>query len=208
MNKKVFNYIIILLWFILIVFSILKVFFSEWFIAVVENKRIEELGKLIDNNIILKVMFETVLGAFAMHFYLCACKQEWKLAIREYVLIAVYSVVITLMQFWLPQLGIFINFIAPIVMPVILKCKWKQTLVIFVLHHIGQLLTLFIKSKELYLVSTNSATTLILTFDVYIWLCLYYTYSNFYKEETLWDYLLSSFSGIKQKMSSRKSSKE
>lgn len=208
MNKKVFKWVIASLWLTLIMFSILKLFLAENFIAVVTNQRIINIGNFIDKNFVAKITADTLIGIFIMHFYLCACKQVWKLSLIEYSIVFVYSILIVFLQSIMPVLATTINLAAPVILPILLKCKWKQTLVIFVLHHVGQLATVFIRSEELYHITANYATAFIFAFDMYLWLGLYYIYSNIYKEETLRDGLLQHFSVTREKLSSKKKSKE
>lgn len=205
MNKKVFNYVIALLWMIMVLLAILKLCFAESFIAVAANQRVIDIGNFIDSTPIIKLIADVIMGVLIMHFYLCACKQVWKLSICEYLVVIVYSISITLLRPFLPVLINLIDFAAPIVLPFLLKCRWKQIGVIFVLHNLGQLMTVFIRSEELYQVSLNYATVFVFAFDMYVWLGVYYIYSNVYKEDTLWDGLLRYFSEIKQKQNSKKS---
>lgn len=207
MNRKVLLTMIVLLWFFLFAFMAIKLFFPNELVAVVENTRIREIGDFIDNNLWVRVLVDSLVGILTMHFYLCSCKQRWRLSLSEYIIVIAYSFGITLLKLVTPIFN-WADLVAPLVLPLLLKFNSKQSLCVFILHTFGQPLLLLIRSEPLYLVSTNYATQFILLFDVYIWLVLYYTYSNLYKEKTLWENLSSSFSVIRQKLNLKRSSKE
>lgn len=208
MNKKVLWSMIILLWVFLLGFSVIKLFFADWFVAVAENEKILQVGNLIDSNSGITFIVDTILSILVMQFYLCSCKQVWQLKIHEYGALIIYTSILNLLYIVSTPVAMIIDLVGFIAIPLLLKANWKQTIFVFVLHQIGQCLTLFIRSEPIYLASTNYATQLIILFDMYIWLVLYYLYSNLYKEESLWERLGCRFSEIRRKLSLRKNLKE
>ena len=208
MNKRVLSSLIVLMGVFLLAFIAVKMFFGDWFAAVVQNEKILAIGNAIDNDKALHILADVLVGILIMHFYLCSCKQVWRLRSYQYLMVCAYSVGMVLCGEFLPSVAPVLDILAVIVAPFLLRCKIKQSIVIFVLHYAGQAAVLFLRSEPLFLVSTNYATTFILVFDMYIWLALYYLYSNLYKEETLWDCLLQRFSAILRKKSLRKNSRE
>lgn len=206
MNKRVLWTMIVLLWVFLIGFAIVKLLFGDWLVAVVENERILKIGSLIDGRWQIRILADTVISMIAMQFYLCSCKQVWRLPLYMYMILAGYTLILNIIYLWSAFVGFVIDLAAFILIPILMKAKISQTLCVLVLHHVGQITILFIRSEPMYLASTNYATQFVLLFDVYVWLVLYYLYSNLYKEETLWEKLGSPFSAIRRKMSSKKSS--
>jgi hypothetical protein len=197
---------IVLLWVFLLSFVVIKLFFGEWFVTVVENEKILIMGQFIDEHKVVKLLVDTLVSILAMHFYLCSCKQLWRLKVSWYLSISAYILAINVGYLWNSSIILVVDLLGLIIFPILLKADIKQTIVVFLLHELGQPILLFIRSEPLYLASTNYATQFFLLFDVYVWLALYYLYSNMYKEETLWERLLFRFSVIRRKRNSKKNS--
>lgn len=206
MNKRVLWAMIVLLWVFLIGFAVIKLFFAEWFVAVVENDKILKIGSFIDNSFVLTAITDTLVSFLAMHFYLCSCKQVWRLPVTVYALLFAYTAISVLVFSWNSTVASVLDILALICVPLLLKSKVKQTISVFVLHEVGQILLLFVRSEPLYLASTNYATQFVILFDSYVWLMLYYLYSNLYKEKTIWENLGSPFSEIRRKRNLKKNS--
>lgn len=208
MNKKVLWSMIILLWVFLIGFAVIKLFFADWFVAVVDNQRIIQIGNFIDTHLYARLLADVALSVLTLHFYLCACKKVWSLSLQWYAVVAVYAVALNVCYLYIPYLAMSLDLIGLVLLPLLMCAERKQTIVIFILHQIAQPLTLIIRSAPLYLADTNYATQFVLVFDLYVWLTLYYLYSNLYKEESLWEKLVCPFSEIRRKLSLRKNLKE
>ena len=208
MNKKVLWSMIVLLWVFLIGFSVIKLFFADWFVAVVENERIVQIGNFIDTHLYARLLADVALSVLTLHFYLCACKKVWSLSLRWYITVVIYAATLNVCYLYMPYLAMSLDLIGLVVLPLLMQAERKQTIAVFILHQIAQPLTLIIRSAPLYLVDTNYATQFVLIFDLYVWLTLYYLHSNLYKEESLWERLACPFLEIRQKLNSRKKSKE
>lgn len=208
MSRRTLSAVIWLLWIFLAAFSIIKIFFGEAFAVLVENERIIQIGSYLDTHLMARLLIDILIGILTMHLYLGACLQQWKLKVFQYLIIIGYSVGIVLCKLWSPTVTVVIDISVPIILPLLFKGKFSQTAIIYLLHHLAQLIVLFIRSEPLYLVSTNYATQFLLIFDVYVWLTIYYLYSNLYKEKTLWESLLLCFSEIRRKKSLKKNSRK
>ena len=208
MNKRVLQAFIMLMWLFLIGFSILKIFFAEWFLTAVSNEKIISIGNYIDNSLILRIIVDSLIGIVTMHFYLCSCKQVWVLQPVHYLIMLAYALSVVFLELLIPQFTPIIDLLAVVVAPILLSCNFKQTALICFLHYAGQAALLFLRSEPLYLAGTNYAVVFILVLDVYVWLLLYYLYSNLYKEETLWNYLLSHFSEIRRRKNLKQNSRK
>lgn len=183
MNKKVLWTMIVLLWVFLIGFSVVKLFFAEWFVATIENDKIVYIGSVIDQSHWLTLLADSIIGSFAIHFYLCSCKAVWKLRVVEYWLVFVYSVVIANLYNLFSTATSIIDAGCFILVPLLMGVRWKRVVAVFSAHTLGQALLLFIRSQALYLEGADYATSFILVFDVYVWLLLYYLHANMYKKE-------------------------
>lgn len=182
MNRKVLKSMIILLWTFFIGFTVIKLFFAEWFVDLISNENIRRIGSVIDSSYWLTLLADSLLGTLVLHFYLCACKSVWKLHRIEYGCIFLYSLTSAFLQPIIPTVIFWAEGICMIVVPILMRVNWKRVITIFLAHDVGQMLILFIRSQPMYLEGADYVTSLILMFDVYIWLLLYYLYANMYKE--------------------------
>lgn len=182
MNKRVLRAMIAMLWSFLIAFAIIKMFFAEWFIAAIDNDKIIMIGSLIDESRFLTILADSLIGTLAIHFYLCSCKSVWRLHIFEYICIFLYSLAVSTIQPHFPDLIFYVDGALFVVVPILMGVNWKRVALVFLAHDVGQMLILFIRSQEMYLEGADYVTSLILVFDVYVWLLLYYLYANMYKE--------------------------
>ena len=208
MHKKVLKSVIHLMWLFIIGFCVLKIFFPEKLLLVIENEKVLLVGKFIDENWSMKMAADVLLGLLTYHFYLCACKQCKKLQNWQYFVLAAYMILIEIGYMWNPTVATILDLAALISFPVVIGSKLGQSIPIFFIHHIGQLGLLYIRSAPLYMVDNNYATLILLVLDGYCWLMLYYLYSNLHKEETIWESLVGSFSKTLQKLSSKKNSQK
>lgn len=208
MNKKLLQAVIGLVWFFLTAFCIIKIFFGEYFVAVVSNDKLMMVGHFIDTHPAVTFLVNVLVGFFGAHFYYCACIQVWRLSESKYCIVLCHVIIVVLVSVFIPILGTILDFAAMIFIPILFNAKPKQVITIFCLHHLSAALSLLIRSEPLYLASTDYATTFILLFDAYLCIILYYLYSNLYKEETLWESLFSHFSVIRRKMSLKRHSKK
>lgn len=187
MNKKVLQTTIYLLWLFLLAFAIVKLFFGEWFSVQITNQKIIAIGNFIDQNKWLKFTVDCFVSVLTAHFYICACVQKWALKWWQYLIVVGCSVGINLLYFWNENIATEFNLIMMIALPFLWHAPYFAFVLVFIAHYAGQLAILFIRSEPLYLIDTNYATQFLLLFDMYIWLALYYTYSNKYKGE-IWEW--------------------
>lgn len=208
MNKKVLQVSIGLLAFFIVAFCVVKLFFPNALLAQVENERIIKIGEFIDTYLPARIFLDAGFAVLAMHFYLSSCKQSWKLEIHHYTLLCIYGVIMAMLYLCYPTLALITDLILFIVFPIVLKCKPKQFIPLFLIHQVGQNALLFIRSQPLYLADANYATGTLLVLDAYAWLVLYYLYANLNKEVTIWEDLHFRFSAICQKLKWKKNSKK
>lgn len=182
MNRQVLRSMITLVWVFLIGFAVVKLFFAEWLLASIDNEQVIQVGKFIDQHRWATVLADSFIGTLAIHFYLCSCKSMWRLRFIEYVCVFVYSVTLAILQPVVPSLVFSFDGLCFILVPILMGISWKRVLLVFLAHDVGQVLILFIRSQPLYLEGADYVTSLILVFDVYVWLLLYYLYANMYKE--------------------------
>lgn len=138
MNKRVLRAVIVLLWVFLIFFSVVKLFFAEWFLTIVDNENIVHIGSVIDQSLWMTILANALTGFLAIHFYLCACKSVWKLSFFEYVCVLMYSLAIANLYELFPSITSIIDAGCFIIVPMIIGVNWKRVLGVFTAHTVGQ----------------------------------------------------------------------
>ena len=185
MYKRVLRTTIILCWVFLLAFVLLKTVpaLSDKFVASVNNEKLVKAGQFIDERAWLQQMVYGFTTLLTYHFYLCACSQTWKLSIKQYAVLCAVIAVTNTIKYYVPSISLTVNVLLMVVYPFLLKSDYRRFIIIFATHTLGQLAISFIRSQELYLVDMNTVTQFIMLIDMYVWLLLYYLYSNLYKGE-------------------------
>lgn len=89
---------------------------------------------------------------------------------------------LTYLNFYFPTQMVGVNFVFMFVAPIFLKAKYIDVAIVLTTHTLGQLAILYIRSQPMAFVDVNIISQLICCIDCYVWLVIYYLYSNLYKE--------------------------
>lgn len=185
MNKKVLHTMIILCWVFLGAYALLKLIpqLADKFVIAVNNERIVEAGKFVDEHVWLQQIVYGLTTLLTYHFYLCACCHKWHLSWKQYIVLIVVIIAANTLKYYVPEIAVQVNVLIMVIYPFLLKSDYRTFIIIFTTHSVGQLLISFIRGAEMSLVDCNTLTTLICCIDAYVWLLLYYLYANLYKGE-------------------------
>lgn len=185
MNKRVLKTMIYLCWAFLLAYALLKTVWADKFAIVISNENIIRIGAYIDSHIWLQQIVHFIFTCLTYNFYLCACCKKWHLSIKEYILTLIAIIPNQVITFYFPLIGSSLAFVIMFGLPYFLKSNYKDVVIIFTAHTIGQLLISVIRSKDIIYIDNNTLTMLVMGIDQYIWLILYYLYSNIYKESIM-----------------------
>ena len=185
MNKKVLRTVIYLLWAFLIAFALLKTVWAEKFAIAVSSPNIIKIGSFIDNHIWLKQIVHCIWTLATYQFYLCACCHKWHLNWKQYLILTPIIIGLTYLNWYFPAVMVGVNFVFMFATPFFLKAKYIDVVIIFAAHTLGQLAISYIRSQPMYLADVNTITQFICCIDAYVWLVIYYLYSNLYKESII-----------------------
>ena len=185
MNKRVLKTTIFLCWGFLVAFALLKTVWAEQFAIAISNPRIIEVGNYITNHKWLYYTCHMINTLLTYHFYLCACCKVWHLSWKQYLLCLIPVVVTFIITIYMPQVGMPLGYVIMFTIPYFLKASYKQVVIIYATHIIGQVLIAFIRSQPIDILMVNFATQEICIIDAFVWLLLYYLYSNLYKEDLI-----------------------
>lgn len=176
---------IILCWIFLIAFVLLKTIpqLANHFAIAINNENIVKAGHFIDNHIWLEraIYFGFTLATY--HFYLCACCHKWHLTLIQYLIIFAILIPMQFANIYIPTVACYLNFVLMFTIPYFLKADYRTVMIIFATHTLGQLAISYIRSEALLCVDINFLSQTIMLIDMYVWLLLYYLYSNLYKEK-------------------------
>lgn len=185
MNKRVLKTMIILCWVFLVAYALLKTIpqLANRFVVAVNNERLVKIGAFIDDREWLAGIVKFVTCCIVYQFYLCACCQRWYLSIKEYAIILCVIIPIYVISLYYPTTGSALSFVAMFSIPYFLKASYRNVVIIFATHTISQMVVSYIRSEPLHMADVNILTQIVTYMDMYVWLLLYYLYSNLYKEK-------------------------
>lgn len=183
MNKKVLKTMIALIVIFLCALYVLKIFFPEQFIMVIENKQLIKIGAYVDEHLWLHIILACITSFITYWLYLCAVTRKWYLNWKELIAVLVtIAITQTLYSFDATvSLASGISIISMLLIPVFSKANLRDTAIVFSVHYLSQLLSTLIRSLPLLLTNVNYATTLLMGLESYFWLLLFYLYFNFKK---------------------------
>lgn len=184
MNKNVLKVMLILVMIFLLGLYILKVCLPEEFLLVINNPQLIAIGNYIDNSWWLSILIPSITSFIVYWLYLCAVNKKWRLNWIELVSVIVVIIITQLLYLWNYNLASGVNVVAMLLLPLIGKAQFKDVVIVYCVHYFAQLLSLEIRSLPLLLECINSITALVLTFECYLWLVLFYLFYNYKKEST------------------------
>ena len=185
MNRKVLRTMIALVVIFLIACYVLKIFFPEQFIMVIENEQLIKIGSYIDSHLWLYIIISCITSFITYWLYLCAVTRKWRLNLKELIaVLVVIAITQTLYSFESTvSLASGICIIAMIALPLIDNAKLKDVTIVFSFNYLSQLLSTLIRNLPLLLTNVNFITIFLMTLEQYFWLLLFYLYYNMKKEE-------------------------
>lgn len=182
MNKKVLKTMIALVGVFLIACYVLKIFFPQQFIMVIENDQIVKIGNYIDSNLWAQILVAIVTSFIIYWFFLCASLRKWYLDWKQILVVLVVIGITQGLYEYDPTLSSAFSLVAMLGLPVIFKADLKASIITFCCHYAAQTLSTQIRQLPMLLTNVNSATILLMTVECYFWLLLFYLFYN-YKEK-------------------------
>lgn len=178
MNKKVFISMLILCVTFLVGLYILKIFFPQEFVIAVNNERLIEISKFIDEHKAIYYIFGGITAFFTYWLYCCACIHTYYLRWFECLEILGVVVVARILNFYDASFAGIINTCAFLFLPALMRADFDTTAIVYTVHGINQGLTLKIRNLTSYCNYLGSLNIFVLAFDMYLWLILFYLVCN------------------------------
>ena len=191
MNKRVIKVMLALIIVFLAAYYVLKFFFPEEFVMMIETPGLVAAGEFIDKHLWLSIPLGTLIGFTTDYLYFGAVCRQRKLNKILLLCITVYSIAFELFYIFVPQDFIVENTNAIIViqtcymilLPMFFTKELKPLAITYSINSVAQLLTLSIRNLGMLLTYTTLLTNFLVCFESYLWLLLLFVLFNFYNKE-------------------------
>lgn len=112
---------------------------------------------------------------------------RWRLSLKQYILVAVITVPTNILKYYVndSNVTLIVNITIMVLLPYMFKADYGAFVIILLAHYMGQILITVIRGEALNQITYNSINITIMMADAYVWLLLYYLYSNLYKERII-----------------------
>lgn len=178
MMKNKYKVLIMSCWALLAVCLVIKLFGAELFTIVCENEKFIRFCDYLDEHIIAKYVFSTILYIPATYLvYLAMVKRE----VPKDWFVIILCIPCSFMKANYPIIGMIYELILMIVLPLVTTKgkRWKQIILGVALVFVFQIISMLIRNiGELYIYNENTVIGYMLLIDYYIMVGLYYLYSN------------------------------
>lgn len=182
MNKKVLKTMIALVVIFLIACYVLKIFFPEQFVMVIENKTLIQIGDFIDKRMWLSKIVSGISTFLSMWLYLCAVMRKWVLNWKEILALLIVVIISRILFLYDVDIANALVSLSMFIIPMFGNTKLKDVTTVYSIHYISQLLSLKIRNLPLLITHINSIIAITLSIESYFWLLLFYIYFNYKKE--------------------------
>ena len=191
MNKKVFISMLVLTITFLVGLYILKIFFPNEFIMVIENERLIAIGEFIDNHIAIDFILGVILGIIFDYLYFGAVCRKLKLNFKLILIIIVYNIIYNSLYTFLPaniiseysSIFVIASTIYMILLPTLFTKELLPLSITYTINSISQLLSLSIRNLNILLTTSNFMTMFLMTIETYLWLVLCLIIFNYKEKE-------------------------
>lgn len=183
MNKKVFISMLVLTISFLMGLYVLKIFFPQEFVMIIENEQLIKIGNFIDTHKWAYYLTSTITAFITYWLYICACCNKKYLKWWECLIVLCVIGVSFLINEYSPDIAMYYAFTIMIILPAMLKGKLFNTAIVYTTHIFAQYLSLSIRSLPLLLTNVNFAILFLLGIESYLWLVLFYMIFNYNKKE-------------------------
>ena len=190
-NKKLYVAMLTLSVIFLIGMYVLKFWFPEEFIMMIENDKILLIGDYIDNNKWLYCIVYACLGLISDYLYFGAVCRKAKLKWQLIMIMLIYNIAFSCMYSFVDvsviaefsNLIIGTSSVYMILIPIFFTKELLPLAVTYSANALSQLLSLSIRNMPLLLTTNNILTTTLMSLECYFWLLLCFIIFNMGKKE-------------------------
>lgn len=183
-NKALYVSMLVLVGVFLVSMYVLKGFYPQEFVLAVENQTILSIGEFIDSHLWLYYICCGITSFITYWFYLCACSHRWSLKWYENLIVLLTVVASILISIKDQTLFTVFSTTSFVFLPAICKGDMKTCGIVFTIHSFSQIFSLKIRNLPLFFTNIpNFISTILLTFECFLWLVLMYVIFNYKKGE-------------------------
>lgn len=184
-KKSIYISMLILVGAFLIAMYVIKFWFPQEFVIVIENKQFIKIGDYINSHEWLYTLCYVITCSATYFLYICAASHRLYLKWYEILIIVITSLMIRLTGLYIDtDLRTILSMCSFFILPAIMKCDLKSLSVVYSVHSIAQFLSLKIRNLPLFFTNEpNFLSMLSMTLDCYLWLVFMYIIFNFKKEK-------------------------
>ena len=183
MNKKVFIAMLVLTISFLTLLYVAKIFFPYEFVMIIQNEKLIEIGNFIDSHKWAYYLVSALTAFVTYWLYICACCGKKYLKWWECLIVVGVIGGSFLVNEYDATFAMYYSIFAMVILPAIFKGDLKRVAIVYPIHGIAQILSLKIRSLPLLFATFNSLIGLFMTFEMYLWLVLFYVIFNYNKKE-------------------------
>ena len=192
MNKRVYKVMLALVLTFIAGIYVLKVFFPNDFMLVIENQKLVHAGQVIDNTPVLDYLCSFLIAYIFDYLYFGAVCQKKKLGIRLSLIITLYNAFFVAFYRLAPaatvvkhaNLLLALSNCYMILIPMFFTKHIKGLSVTYTINSIAQLLTLNIRNLSLLLTNANFITTTLMSIECFFWMLVCYMLFTRKEEKT------------------------
>lgn len=176
MNKeKIIKFLWYSMWITLLLMVVLKLTFNYYYPIVIENSKLLEISKFIDEHVWLDILINYILYMCnTIIIYLCSIQEKWFTnRVHMVIILLVYTLIypIKIMNDWL---GFILILIPYIVLPLFFTRKKKRWIFItFLIDNIFQILSNVARGNSI-IINNTFIIERVMLIDYYLMFIIYY----------------------------------
>lgn len=187
MNKKVFISMLSLSTIFLLGCYVLKIFFPQEFVTVVNNENLLIVGEYIDNHTWSKIIYYALISIIFDWLYFGAVTKKLVPNTSLIIIMVVYGLALNIYYAFAPidiitkysNIVVAISTCYMILLPMFYTKELKPLSITYVVNFVSQTLLLLIRDFTSATANSNAISSLIWGIDNYIWLVLCYIIFNY-----------------------------
>lgn len=183
MNKKVLKAMIALVMIFLVALYVLKIFFPEQFVMVIENERLVVIGNYIDSHTWAYYTFGVCSSFITYWLYCSAVCQRWYLKWWEVLVVLATIGASILLNHYDINLYTALSYLSFVFLPCIFGSDLKRVTICYSVHLVSQMLTLSIRNIPMYMTHVNTLMIHMVGLESFLWLVLFYVLYNYKNKE-------------------------
>ena len=177
-KKSIYISMLILVGAFLIAMYVIKFWFPQEFVIVIENKRVVAIGNYIDCHSWLYYICCGITAFITYWLYLCATSHKLYLKWYECLFVILTIIIIRVVDIYEPTIATILSCSSFMFLPALCGGDIKTCGLVFTVHSLAQGLSLKIRNLPIYLTNINYATSVLMVFECYLWLLLFYIIFN------------------------------